>query len=364
VECSKSEKSVTVDVQFHCDGGYAHVYDPFFILGDPKRAQLRVFDTQGKYVGNALRAAECDDLGRGRWVYIQVQHVTGRRLTIEAGERTFLTPSSPPAKPEDARIDQLGVGKYLLQFVMKGRYIDFREETDDEPRPRRGVDPDAEICYSNVLEVEVLPRTRRQFEGAIARSGPPGEGLPDNSPHKAPFSAALAVENEAIKSGQDIEYSITLVNETDRSAPIMDLRRSFPMWAETTRLLALDSEGKALGDLLANRKMMGNGSFIARTNWITIPPGGIYGVKDRVHARISPLASDLPPATYGMQMAFLDRFASEHPYAKLPPPESLPDGERDQRYVERLRRWRADYPGKVLFRSNRVELEILPRTGD
>jgi hypothetical protein len=363
----RAGNALVIQVQFGCDGGFTHVYDPFFCTADTKRAELRVFDPKGKYVGNALRSVTYDERGRGRWLYIQAQIITGRRVRIATGDRTTFTTGHEPSSRDGIAIDTLGVGKYSLQFVMRGRYIDFREENSDEPQLRRGVREADEICHSNVLEIEVMGRNAGSSDGARGggpqanQASPPAEALQNSAEglRAAPFEATLAVENPTIERGGKIDFSVILLNKSDRSAPFMNPWYSFPSPAETTRLLALDSGGKTIGDLLGFRKVQGGGSLTAPTNWITLPPGGVFGIKDRVPASISSLASELPPGTFRIQMVFLDRFTSEHPYVGLPLPEAVADAARDPLYIERLKKWRNEHPGKELFRSNAVEIKIV-----
>ncbi len=154
----RAGEPLILQMQFQCEGGYAAVYDPFFRMADPSRVTLRVFDAERKYVGNALAAVARDDRSEVRWLMVQEGEITGRALRLETEAATSYATGARVGDGDRDTPTHLGEGKYFVQLVFLGRFLDVCTDDDETPRPRPGLKSSQEICHSNVLVIEVLPR--------------------------------------------------------------------------------------------------------------------------------------------------------------------------------------------------------------
>jgi len=97
-----------------------------------------------------------------------------------------------------------------------------------------------------------------------------------------------------------------------------------------------------------------------REDWIRLPPSCAIEAQWRSNAieGLRPI-SELAPGSYLLEARAHAPLISGPP-AALSRPESIDDAIDDPTYIA----WRQSFPGPEICRSNRVELEILPRTGD
>jgi hypothetical protein len=344
----KSEQ-LAVEVRFECEQGDRDIYDAFFSTGDPVRAALRVFDEKGNYVGNALTAVPCAPPGRQRWLYVPAipgRTTIGRAVRIETGDRTAL---AVIGKGDRALLARLGPGKYQLQFVLFWHFLDPPTDPDRgdyAPRPPSlnippSLDESEEICRTDVLQIEVLPV---DF---------PADERPKQLP---PFSAQLEVGDRFVRFDKPVRITTEVHNNTNEPANIIDPIRLQRSSFEAMKLLVFDDNDRLLGDL-----------FWARLNAptrdaarLTLPPGAIIGLTQDVYVYSGLAAAPPGPKGYKLQMAFLDRFVADDPYAGLPPPYTVPGGESNPQYIEAQKRWDRDHPGNEHFRSNAVKIVIGP----
>ncbi len=179
------------------------------------------------------------------------------------------------------------------------------------------------------------------------------------------LKVTLSTERRDVTFGGSFWYSFEIQNFGQEPAVLMD-PTDVLRWRPHVRLLLFDKSGNRICDLLEHRFGRGSkGPVISGRYWMKLPAGGIVGgeswgatLPEFVNGEL------LLPGSYSVQLVFLDMLASANPYNGLPDPGAMPSKDLDSRYYDRLQKWLDDYPGKELVRSNAVELEIVPRTGD
>ncbi len=342
---------LTVESLFHCDSGSERVYDPFFCAGDGLRASLRVFDASEQFLGNVLSNVAFDVEPHQRWVGHREWTIMGRAVRVDAAGVTSYAAGTGPTDGDRALIASLGEGKYVIQLVLFWRFIDPRNASNDAPelRPNARGYPEPtgheEICRSNVLEIEVLPR------------GPTGQGgqYNDAGTNGAPYKAKLTIENPRFPP-ERMKFRILTYNTGAKPVTLFNPLLSGLNPIKTADLFLFDHRGDCVGSLFETGPQDGS-STIGQDDWLTVPPGGIVGAKSKVwHYR--PIdAAPLREAAYA-QMVFYDTSVSQSSYLGLRPanPFADPPIPPDPRLGERWKQWREEHPGKELFRSNVVDI--------
>jgi hypothetical protein len=365
---ARAGEALKAEVQFRWEAG-GGIFDPFFSSGDPARASLRVFDASGRFVGNALHEVRCDVLLSELWVAAQPGTVMGRRICLPTGiEANYRGLESVPVE-ESVRPLHLGIGKYSLQLVLHGRFLDTHLDGGLTPRSAQ-VNHDKEICRSHPVEVEVLPRfssepvapdqrcrsevnlvqqLRRLTEAQDLRL----------DQDKVPLVAKLEIDNPRVPPDQ-MTFTILVANVGETPLTVFNPLFGGLVQFKTADLLAFDRNGNQIGTLLKTGPH--DGSSMIRTNdWLKLPPGGIVGVRRKV-LYYSP-TGPIERGAY-LQVVFYDTFLSESPFAGLSPASPFPKQfsnplvPADARISERWKQWHQDHPGKELFRSNSVKLIV------
>lgn len=176
---------------------------------------------------------------------------------------------------------------------------------------------------------------------------------------KGPLPGRCKVELvfENPKSAIDSVFHLSIItrNVGDKPLTVLSLDFNSLVRFKTVELLTFDSDGNCVGNLLQARGISGSAQSPAESHWRTLRPGEAVEAKIRARARVMLLGEQLlKPGKYQAQLVVLDRYLSEYPYAGIPNPAIS----GDERYLERLEKWREKYPGKEMFRSNSVEIEL------
>jgi hypothetical protein len=213
---------------------------------------------------------------------------------------------------------------------------------------------------------------------------------------KCPISLHLTPETIRAKFGEPVEIRISIANRSDSAVEVYNPKLVWSFHSHRALMLAISSEdGDLIGDLLV--KPGGPNVMLHEQAWTMFPPGETGDVKSKfqaghVHSVFDGPPDELLPGKYILQLRAFGHLVCGRPdlsslengfhsqIARLfatdplnplfaPDPfnrslrhkkEELVAPESRQSYFE----WESDFPGPEICRSNRVELEILPRTGE
>jgi hypothetical protein len=149
------------------------------------------------------------------------------------------------------------------------------------------------------------------------------------------------------KPQQAQEIRIRFVNCSDETIDVFNpfLSGHLSGWSRgAIAVAASDRNGTFIKDLLDGD---GGSSYTPTSNdWVLMPLGGMITSRRRIKAGLSTGGFEASPGTYHLQVEAHGRILSP------------------ARNVSGLAEWMIGFPGPEICRSNRVELEILPRTGD
>jgi hypothetical protein len=200
------------------------------------------------------------------------------------------------------------------------------------------------------------------------------------APDGPPVAAEIKVLTPKVIVGRQAQLELRFVNVSgktiDVSAPILSGRD------RASSLAIIAEDGTLIGDLFATP------ANSLEAGWIALPPGGLLSRKFEFNAgfvwdtQYWNTDNLLPPGKYFLEWRIHHPLISGRPWDLL-------SGTKRQIANERMRagvlpgdldmlakdfqsrlsplsrdQWRSTLPGPIICRSNRVELEILPRTGD
>jgi hypothetical protein len=330
-------------------GGAGPVYNPFLLENYKLPAQIVVTSADGRVRHELLSAGERDLDTETAWRNSGL--ILGRRLTVSVDD------------PDNTRTEGAGRGKvirlspgdYYVQAIYSHWYASVWPDTLQpkageppianvhEPRAFRGwseQDMDRPLLISKPVKFVVVTRA-----AAEARVEPEADACP--------LHVELRPSSTRIIVGRKAEIEIRFVNQSDETLDVFDPTFSgfISGWSRGASVLAiLDRDGNYIGDLL--HRPSGSSDAPRKRNWVSLPPGGIIASKYRFTAGIVlgtqhwHLGNLLSPDKYFLELRVHERVLSS-PW----------DGPN-------IRDWNRDFPGAEICRSQRVELELLPRTGD
>jgi hypothetical protein len=305
------------------------------------------------------------------------ENLVGRQFVVHIGKSNGFASTHPPHH----RFLDLPPGDYYAQAVYNHALVmpfsrpgkNLAEHEDEATVPERAKGREAEILSRGPLLVsEPVKFTVTQALDSELQSQ-----VEIPATHWPPVTAQLNLLTPKAKVGRWAEVELRLVNLSDKT---IDLYSPVRTGRERASSLAILSEdGTLIGDLFA----AGVGS--AEGGWSELPPGGLRSTKFRFSAGLvwdTPFWNTdnmLPPGKYVLEWRIHNHLVSGLPVdlergrqnaisyqrklAGLPSVDQQPGS--DNRFARMtLDEWKATLPGLEICRSNRVELEILPRTGD
>jgi hypothetical protein len=189
--------------------------------------------------------------------------------------------------------------------------------------------------------------------------------------------------------GRPTEVEIRMTNASDQTLEVYDPSLNGLLWGRRAVVLeVLDSEGNDLGNLLL-RNFGGSAMSPGKRDWVSLEPGKIASGQFRFLAGKVPnveggVADDLPPGKYFLELRVHRHVISGRPDLsgieamlrkagaraaanggfKVPPDLLEAEPEKNPKPRISYEEWERTLPGPEILRSKRIELEILPRTGD
>jgi hypothetical protein len=352
---------VRLRCEMRCTSGGKDLFNPFlFEQASHIPVQIVVTSEDGQSRRELLRPAERTSTScpTTLWQLLSSFKSAGREYDLRIGRAP--TPNAAPTGltfyvdlPPGVYFVQAIYNHWLIApwpgedpritgLVQLGRHTDnpqtFRE------------DMDSALMVSEAVRLVVKPEIEPQ--------------IPDGDADPCPLRPELRLDAARVVFGRRTDVEIRFTNQSTKHLQTYDLYLNGLLRKQAVALVLLAPDGTRIGDLLARGP--GPRSMIqARdADWICLPPGGTIAQKfGFVAGRVIPdgdyLAADLRPGKYFLELRVHDRVLSS-------PPKNLPDApviENLDRWPE-FAAWQGGFPGPEICRSNRVELEILPRTGD
>jgi hypothetical protein len=171
----------------------------------------------------------------------------------------------------------------------------------------------------------------------------------------------LEIEKTTVAIGDKLEFNVTVHNRSNAPVTLLNPFLAIGVPVNTADLVVIDEDGTAVGAILSLGTGSGSYQALNKGDFFTLPPRGIVGTRDSAKLSIIRRQNEqIRRGKYRVQMIFRDWFVSAYPYSGLPLCPWDPAARNDPQYIERTKRWKEDHSGKELFRSNAVEIEVVP----
>jgi hypothetical protein len=338
------------------------LYNPFLREDLLLPARVNIISADGRTSHELLRPREgarkpSDDTA---WVSIRGGRTLGRELAFSVGP-------APDSGANDRRglsqID-LAPGDYFVQAVYSRWLVpgwpnspvfsDPRIPGGDEPQPATGVGlarmNDPYIVSEPVKFVVIADDSKETVEPVLADA--------------PPVRLDVVPDRQMARVGEQFGVELRITNVSRKVLSIYNPTLNGFLSPYQAVVLEVTNEKEALiGDLLAPGR--GSAQLPRRRDWYAMPPGGTVSSRRTFTIGSVPRTqfnarNPLPPGKY-----FFEFGAREALFSGLPDALRDPDADPNEA-VRKLfsSGWGQQLRGPVVCRSNRVDLEILPRTGD
>jgi len=369
-------------VECEIRGGVADIYNAFLCEDYKLPAQIVITSADGKLRRELLHSDPASRKNSAETTWLQLSGTVGRELNL-----VISAPREGGRAPHPGvRTIDLPAGEYWVQAIYNnwlvahwpnGPLKSFSARSTplpgDEAEERGTRSMDGPILVSEPVKLTVTANQQ-----LAARS----EGS-----SKCPLRIDLRLDDASPVIGRDVKGEVRLVNRSDT---ILEVYNPFldDTLQDLNRAIVLDFstfDGRHIGNLLR----VDHTSFKGLTprHWVTIPPGGVTSRTFTFRAGQVPrtafqVGSELPPGKYNLEARAFGQVVSGRPSgivraqlgvlserARKSLQTAIADAER-QDAADRaegritIEEWERTFPGPEICRSNRVELEILPRTGD
>jgi len=356
--------SISIEIEVRCTKGIRRLYNGFLSEQLKLPAKIVITSADGKVrrellgTGSAGRQASTEK----SWTYVHDLVTIGRELTVKIANDPQSEIAAQPVKAV-----YLVPGEYDIQVIYNHwllagwpnapRPVPLRRgsATGDEPQVKDGWSEsqmDEPFLISKPVRVTVTDdRTSVQDNVSLVESD-------------CPLRLEIRPSSIAAKPGRQVDLEIRMTNQSDQSLtvfnPILDPK--VPWRLRVIDLVISRPDGSYLGDLLWSGFESSRGEL--DSDWVKVTPGGTMSSSFRYLAGSVPktsftATSPLPPGTYALELRGHKSLLNPHP--KITVRTDSKNRLLDFNSFEELR---LAFAGTEICRSNRVELEILPRTGD
>jgi hypothetical protein len=339
-----------------------NLYNPFLREDFRLPARVIIASADGRTGHELLQPADgarkpSDDTA---WVSIRGGSTLGREFAIRVGpahsgvnDRQYL-----------AQLD-LAPGEYFVQAIYSHWLVPFwpnsqftlgpRVPGGDEPQPQ------AVPGAGRAMNDPYIVSEPIKFVVIADDSKETAEPVLDDAP---PVRLDVVPDRQKIRVGEQLGVELRITNVSQKVISIYNpTLNGFLSPYKAVALEFTNEKGVLIGDLLAPGR--GSAQLPRRRDWYAMPPGATVSSRRTRTVGSVPgtqfnARNPLPAGRY-----FLEFNAREALFSGLP--EALRDPDADP--SESVRKlfssgWREQLRRPVVCRSNRVELEILPRTGD
>ena len=175
-----------------------------------------------------------------------------------------------------------------------------------------------------------------------------------------PLKIELTLRERGAERGRESEIGIRMTNTSGRRIDIYNPRLSGLVSPTGAVFALLNGDGAYLGNALEHQK--GSRRTPEPLDWVTIPASGsvftvVHFAFRGVPALELPPDRLPPPGKYFVELRLHEKCIMDSPFR-------AGDEIETEENPLKMAQWRQGFPGPEICRSNRVELEILPRTGD
>jgi hypothetical protein len=369
-------RSVKIACEIRAVGSTRHLYNAFLDGRYRLPGRVTIVSADGKFrrelisrteIGHEKRATNFVVLGESRSI----------------GREFILRTASAPRPTGDSGEVAIAPGEYYVQAVYNHwlsaapapfSVLGRPPQSDDPPQPSPG------MTMAQMDEAAIVSEPVKLVVDAELAS-------PENAEHNAdePVHVELRPASVRTKFGREAEVQLRVVNRSSRFVEIYDPMLE-PLLGRPPVTLALLTEDRAyLGDLLLRREGSSRGRGAA--DWLVFPPGGFVSTSLKFEAGYMPTLEgrlELKPGAYVLEARMFSHGVTGRPWdfarveqaaaVKLLKQAFGADAEVKTQYDDEAasstpkglsyEEWQRSFPGPEICRSNRVELEILPRTGD
>jgi len=351
-------ESFDLECEVHCKGASGYIHNGMLAEHLKLPAQITITSTDGKVRRELLVASDSPPIGMepSAWLRLWQGHTVGREFTIRI-ENAAVARSNGSSP---VRSVNLGPGEYYIQAVYNHWLIALPVSSPTGPAERgqplvlpwlSEAQMSRPLLISKPVKLRVVA-SHSDLTNVNMRTARPSH----NSLH-----VELRPARTRAKYDRKTEVEVRMANRGDKTINVFNPQLIPIVEQRAVTLALLTTDGKEISDLLA--RVDGSWASAAKWNWVKMPPGGTVSSKAAFWAGAtnSQFAASFPPGSYLLELTVNSPALSGAPIAVSDSRDK--DGSADLRHPS-WPEWLRSFPGEVICRSNRVELEILPRTGD
>jgi hypothetical protein len=372
-----------LDCEVKCSGS-ATLYNPFLAEEHRLPAQIIISSMDGKVRRELLRRTDAAPANHPATTWLSTWGVSlGRRFTIRVGV------TAEGADDSGIRTIDLPPGEYFVQAIysywicparvwhlpLERRPADAKPE---EPQPVGGL---------SAAQMERPLLVSEPVKVVVTSPSVPREQQQKPQPDAFPLRCELRPDSTQVVVGRPAKIEFRFTNESDQTLEVFEPLHALGKGPWRAAILAvLDADGNVIGDLFY--RMAGKANRPTTTSWVWMPPGAFVATPYQFRAGILEgtrhfhAGNPLPPGKYFLELRIHDHALSGRPWdmgrierlelaailerlgRSLPAGEAQEDPVKDVPEGPTLNEWLWSLPGREVSRSQRVTLELLPRTGD
>jgi hypothetical protein len=349
-----------LECEISCTGGATDVYNGFLSERYRLPAQIVITSADGTLRRELLRPSE-DTPQRSdaaAWLLLRSSESIGRELVVQVTKQPSVRRQSGVFAVD------LPAGEYYIQAIYNHWLIaNWLNSPGSAPRPP--ADGSEDEPRPNVLLKSELdkPRAVSKPVKLVVTAESQGSVSPLVA-SACPLRFELRPAKSRVTVGRQAEIEVRMVNQSDKTIDVFNplLHPWFFSHHSAVDLAILRFDETYLGNLLDLE--FGSSRTPTKRSWVKMPQGGTISSKFRFRAGTIPQTDfrgdDLLPAG-----KYLLELRAREPILSSPPAILLHSNVSKEilphpTFLE----WQRTFPGPEISRSKRVELEILPRTGD
>lgn len=348
--------TLTIACELRCTGGVVQILNG--VLDDRIRlpAEIVIVSADGRICHKLLsdqevRKRKCDAWD---WVSLGGDQAVGREFVFQIGRSTRtdmprgqMLDLPPGEYYAQSRYNYWAIAPPKRQLVGQRRRGDASSEEPQAIPPYSDAQMDLPLaiseCVKFVVNADATIAADAGRDGALV-----GE---------------LTLVQNRIKLGRQAQLEVKFVNRSKQSVELYNPQLSGLLSSQRAAFIdCIAADGTLIGDLLVEQS--GSSRPPSRADWARLPPGGFFTSRVVFRAGSVPGtefdgARELTPGRYSLQLRLNDAISAGCPQAIKGSADGITasglPGYSD---------WVRSFPGKEVWRSDPVEIEFQPRTGD